>query len=438
LFKRIVNALAAIEFWAVALAVAASMLKTSLLLPALGVAAFFWPVRWLDGRRQRAKGLRASFTRRTPADWAVLLLLACLPVTLSVSVFPQITLLQALRLLQGVALFYAAVNWAGTASRLRWLAYAVILCGAGLALMAPFSVNWVSDKLAFIPDGIYQHFTILVANSVHPNVMAGTLVILLPVGLGVLWFGWRQLAWLHRAWISLATLAMLVILVLTESRGAWAALLAAVVLMAVLRWKRGWLVVPPLVAAGAILVRTGSVSLLNLLASTDMVSSLDGRLEIWSRAVYMIQDFPYSGIGMGSFGPVADKIYPFFSYAPGRVQHAHNLFLQVAVDLGLPGLVAWLAILGMVAWSSWQLYRWGRQVRDGWAAGLGAGLLCSQVALAVHGLFDAVTWGMVRSAPLVWLIWGLAFAGWQLANHAHHLEHRSRDVEKDNAQADSG
>ncbi len=45
------------------------------------------------------------------------------------------------------------------------------------------------------------------------------------------------------------------------------------------------------------------------------------------------------------------------------------------------------------------------------AAGLGAGLLCSQLALAVHGITDAVTWGMVRPAPFVWAIWGLAVAG---------------------------
>jgi putative inorganic carbon (HCO3(-)) transporter len=37
-------------------------------------------------------------------------------------------------------------------------------------------------------------------------------------------------------------------------------------------------------------------------------------------------------------------------------------------------------------------------------------LLCSQLALGVHGLFDAVTWGMVRPAPLIWAIWGLALA----------------------------
>ena len=113
---------------------------------------------------------------------------------------------------------------------------------------------------------------------------------------------------------------------------------------------------------------------------------------------------------MGLFGDVADLIYPFFLTASGRIPHAHNLFLQVGVDLGIPGLIAWLAILILVILTAWQVYRQGRSVGDGWIAGLGAGLFCTQVALVVHGLTDAVTWGMVRPAPIVWGLWGLAVA----------------------------
>jgi hypothetical protein len=40
------------------------------------------------------------------------------------------------------------------------------------------------------------------------------------------------------------------------------------------------------------------------------------------------------------------------------------------------------------------------------------GLLGAQVALILGGITDAVTWGMVRSAPLVWGLWGLAVASW--------------------------
>ena len=146
--------------------------------------------------------------------------------------------------------------------------------------------------------------------------------------------------------------------------------------------------------------------------SSGTISGWDGRREIWSRAIYMIQDFPFTGIGMGSFGDVADALYPFFSYSPGAVPHAHNLFLQIAVDLGIPGLIGWLAILLVIFALSWKLYRYGRVHQNVQCAALGAGLLCSQMALVVHGMTDAVTWGMVRPAPLVWAIWGLAVAGW--------------------------
>jgi putative inorganic carbon (HCO3(-)) transporter len=135
----------------------------------------------------------------------------------------------------------------------------------------------------------------------------------------------------------------------------------------------------------------------------------------------MIQDFPFTGVGMGTFTAVADRLYPFFLYAPGTVEHAHNLFLQVAVDLGLPGLVAWLAILLGLGYSAGWLVKIssgdahvlpGRSLAmtGRWRLGLAAGLLAALVALVVHGLTDAVTWGMVRPAPLVWLLWGLIAA----------------------------
>jgi putative inorganic carbon (HCO3(-)) transporter len=44
-------------------------------------------------------------------------------------------------------------------------------------------------------------------------------------------------------------------------------------------------------------------------------------------------------------------------------------------------------------------------------AALPAALLAAQAALLAHGVFDAVVWGQVRTAPVVWGLWGLAAAG---------------------------
>jgi putative inorganic carbon (HCO3(-)) transporter len=124
----------------------------------------------------------------------------------------------------------------------------------------------------------------------------------------------------------------------------------------------------------------------------------------------MIRDFPFTGVGMGSFMEIADTLYPFVFLRHGEVEHAHNLFLQVGVDVGIPGLIAWLAIILVLFTVPWQLYKRGKYSTNKILIGLGIGFFCSQVALCTHGILDAVTWGMVRPAPIVWAIWGMAIA----------------------------
>jgi putative inorganic carbon (HCO3(-)) transporter len=125
----------------------------------------------------------------------------------------------------------------------------------------------------------------------------------------------------------------------------------------------------------------------------------------------IVQDFPLTGIGMGLFGQVAAWLYPFGPAGPEMVPHAHNLYLQIAVDLGLPGLIAWLLAAVNVLKAGWTLFSDGNYRSETWQQALGAAVLSSLAALLIHGLMDSVTWGMVRPAPLVWGIWGIAAAG---------------------------
>lgn len=178
----------------------------------------------------------------------------------------------------------------------------------------------------------------------------------------------------------------------------------------VLRWRWGWVGIGLAVFLGVVAVSMwGEATITRWITTGDTFTSLESRLEVWGRAIYMIQDFPF-GIGMGLYGSLADRLYPLFLSPVGKISHAHNLFLQLAVDLGIPGLLAWLTVFFTMMACAWRIYRSGRLAKDRWRAGLGAGLLCSQLALCLHGLVDAVTWGMVRSAPLVWVLWGAIMA----------------------------
>jgi len=395
--------LASIEIWPVGLFVAASFISARLLPVALVIAALFWLIRWL------AYG---KLSYRTLADWPVFLLFLMMPVTLWATSLPEITVTQVYRLLTGIAIYYAIANWTTTRRRLSLVVTGAVATGLILALSAPLSVTWSTGKLPFIPEMLYSRFTVIISDTIHPNVMAGSLVILLQIPLAWLFFSWRSINRWQRVLAIVAVLGMSSILLLTKSRGAWMAFAITLVFMILLRWRWGWVSLLIGGLAGGIGVYIlGINALLEYLLRSDTIGGIDGRIEIWSRAIYMIQDFPFTGIGMGSFTKVADTLYPFFLASPGQIAHAHNLFLQIAVDLGIPGLIAWLAVLLLVVAQAWQVYRFGKTGQDALATGLGVGLLGSQLALVVHGMTDAVTWGMVKPAPLVWVVWGLAIAG---------------------------
>jgi len=67
-------------------------------------------------------------------------------------------------------------------------------------------------------------------------------------------------------------------------------------------------------------------------AAGDPALSLDileGRVEVWSRAFYAIQDFPFTGMGMNTFRRVVHVLYPLFLVGPDLdIAHAHNDFCR--------------------------------------------------------------------------------------------------------------
>ncbi len=401
--KKIAQFLANLELILVAIPLAASLISARFLPVTVILMAFFWPVRCVAYGR---------FSQRTSVDIPILILLATLPITLLVTAFPEITSTQVLRLLSGIGLFYAIINWNSNGRRFRWLVNMLILSGLLLAAVSPFVVDW-SAKLGFIPAQIYQSFSVLLQDSVHPNVLAGCLALLLPISFGWLLFAWREITFLEKVLSVISSIAMFLALLLTQSRGAWVAVFAVLIFFPVFRWRWGWVVSAlGVFAAVAAVNAIGFTNVLISLVSGGSIKGIQGRLEIWERAYFMIRDFPFTGIGMGSFTEVVDAIYPFTLGEPGSIFHAHNLFLQIGGDLGVIGLSAWLVIFVIQliqAWKSWLLGRKNDQLR---MSAIGFAVVGSLITMAIHGMTDAVIWGMVRPAPLVWAVWGIGGSGY--------------------------
>jgi putative inorganic carbon (HCO3(-)) transporter len=311
----------------------------------------------------------------------------------------------------GLAFFVALLNWPPTRARPDWIVWAVVTIGLGLSLLGPaiLTAMPVTVPLLSTYQTAMQPLIRLLGESINPNILAGGLLIIVPILAALaLRPTWTQRRWLP--WLSgLAALWVIGIIFLTGSRGALLGVAVALILLVMLRWPRLFYALPlVLVAIGVGLAVAGPQTILDALtsgAATDGIDGLDQRVEIWSRALYALHDFVFTGIGIGTFDRVIPLLYPYFLVPPGiDIPHAHNLLLQVGVDLGTPGLIAYLALLlDLFVILGGVLRRRERRLEGV----LAAGIMGAFAATLVAGVFDSVNWGS-KLAFLPWLLMAAA------------------------------
>ncbi len=202
-------------------------------------------------------------------------------------------------------------------------------------------------------------------------------------------------------WLALAALPVLVAGIGTSwSRGAWLGFAAAVLAVNVLQSRR-WAIVFGIaallvaVAAGAGLVPdlivgrltsfvpfVGAGDIAAIEVTDANYASLE-RLAHWQSALDMWRDRPWSGIGFGNYeAAYAQYALPKWPYALG---HAHNYYLNIAAEAGLPGLIVYLALWAVALAQTWLV---ARQARSAYDRALALGALGMIVHVSVHNVVD--------------------------------------------------
>ncbi len=254
---------------------------------------------------------------------------------------------------------------------------------------------------------------------INGNVAGGALVILLPLGLGGAYIlagrNTRRMRFVIPMALSLLIVAPA--LLLSLSRGAWLALVAALLASLYLYWRQGQASDRPMldgvVFAAIIALSAGSFllaiagfgpieAMLGLAAGAG--GSAIGRAALWRDMLTLARDYIFTGSGLGAT-TMAFSSYVLMLHVR-FITHAHQLFLQVAVE---QGLIAFLAFAGMVIVSLWALLRSPAASRSGPFPAVAA--LAALVALAVHGMTDAGIY-VSRIAPVIFLPFGFAVAAW--------------------------
>ncbi len=183
-------------------------------------------------------------------------------------------------------------------------------------------------------------------------------------------------------WPMIAVPALLVALVVTNTRNAWiGAFLAVSLLLAIRNWKL--VIIAPVLAGLAFAIAPGAIrqranSMLN---PTDPASR--DRIVMLKIGVDMVRDHPWLGTGPEMIQPVYPSYREKYPEAVNPTNpHLHNVPIQIAAERGLPALAAWLWFVVVAGRDLW------RQLRARVAPAVAAAGLAALVAMLAAGLFE--------------------------------------------------
>lgn len=202
--------------------------------------------------------------------------------------------------------------------------------------------------------------------------------------------------------LGLIAIVLAAALYLSFSRGAWLGAAAGVGAMIAFAPRRRWLGLGLAGVAVVALIGLSSAGLLpatisdRLADATDLLDIRDvrgvpindanyaliERQAHWQAALNMLSDQPWTGVGFSNYQPMYEQ-YRLLNW-PMPLGHAHNIYLNVAAETGLPGLAAYLLVWGVVFGITLRTIRHAAGV----PRALAIGLLGVWVHLSVHMLVD--------------------------------------------------
>lgn len=337
--------------------------------------------------------------------------------------FPDLTLPKATGLVLGMAILRYLADRGEEERRLKWGTAAFFAVGFLIAVVGTFSVDWqfeaplvemisgrLPPRLISLPEGPVV--------GVHMNQLAGALLPYPLVFISLL-FGWKpeRQAKLIKFGLVVLTGLLLVLIFISQSRSGWLGFGVGLAGLAVMKvWWSFRSARRLLVGVGtglAVIFLAASVLFTRSDGWVDLwqrppqetavgdLSTLDFRREVWFWGVRAVEEFPLTGTGLGTFRRAAAERYPLAVPADFDIAHAHNIFLQVALDAGLPGLTGYfglLIIMGVVGWRA--------AGKEGEMRPFILGLLAAIIAVHAYGLGDALAPGS-KPGVVFWLMMGL-------------------------------
>lgn len=355
--------------------------------------------------------INSVYYGRLPKKLSTLSIIICLFIVVNaisaVTSFKMVNSLQVFAVTASMMLVYFVIS--GTVRDKKML-YAILrvfmVSGAIVAVygILQYLFGWGLDvKNAWIDEEMFEDATVRVYSTLeNPNVLGEYLLLTL---FPCMIFMFKSDRWYSKALYGLFFAAMLICLVLTQSRGCWIGFIIGVAIYITFTHGRLWGFLPlallfaPLVLPQSIIARFGSIGDLN-----DTSSSY--RMFIWLGTIKMLKSFWLSGVGQGN--QAFNAVYAYYSYSAINAPHAHNLYLQIFAESGIAAITVFLTIC--VSWfrrvaSVFRNHRNSNTMLRLTAIAIGSAM----AAYLVEGLFDYVFYNY-RVMCLFWAALGMGAA----------------------------
>jgi O-antigen ligase len=254
----------------------------------------------------------------------------------------RIGAIEGARLIEGMALAAATVFvFRQRPSMAVTLPAALCLSGAAAASLAVLLWRGIGPAALL---KVYHPLGYRVAHVQDPNAAGSFFAMLVCLALGMML---RASGRARIGWIALAAMNTIG-LWFSESRSAFAATAIAAALAATWTLSRRWTTAAR-AAAMALVVVIGIVLSIGRAALLERDPTFRGggfRQQFNATSVRMIAARPLSGVGVGQYYATSSLfLSPQIAWVYG-FENAHNYFLQMAAELGLPGLILFLIWIG--------------------------------------------------------------------------------------------
>jgi putative inorganic carbon (HCO3(-)) transporter len=329
---------------------------------------------------------RHARERTHPQTWIALALAGWAAATIPFSFWPGGSAAELTdHFLKAIAFFWLIGAIVNTRARLRSFVWLLVLCSIPLSLTA--LQNYRAGVYVTGAHNVVQRIAGYDGSGIasNPNDLALMLNILIPLAAVLAWtsetVGRRLVA-------ALAMLLASAAVFVTFSRAGFLGFAATVIMMIIALGRRQPLgaaavvivliTVVPLVMPGDYLDRVATITNID----ADRTGSAQGRWADFGASMTLVGQNPILGTGLGQHVLALNELRG----ATWRL--VHNIYLQYAVDLGLPGLCLFL-------WLFVSVFRVARRVRRQARDNVGAiaeGVQISLITFAIAGFFHPVAY----------------------------------------------